>query len=873
MFRWTAGTKARADLASRQHGYPGGPARLLLARRRPPLHPHSSDTVTASGAAAGAGSTVATASQSSAHSGTERAHSSPAVLPSAPLARDDAAAGTAVVRDGAAFGTVVEEAAQTGVCPPSTTTDTSSPLLDAPVSEVVAEGDGECGNTRQSTAADVASSPCPAPSLSRLCTAAPPSPSSPLPSPPLHVVANHGGNLSEHPSSASSSHRFKVFLARQQPPLPPPPLPSSSHSSSTVHAEALVEALEAKAARQRRRGHTLGRSSRHQREWRQRHKSHRLGENPDDSSRGTDAMAESSEEEVADTYAKVQQQQRQRQRTEKQAEWESWPSSSIDDSSDPYVHRRDRVAQCEEQQRRPHSRPRVAEQSVDCIAVQLPLQRAKEAPASATTHITVISPSNAAAHPRAPSSSLACSERREALKRFAQEDGHPLPGGMVIEVAADTFHRDSCSNAFATGAKVNFSSGVVGRPLHPFESSPGCRDGDVSTCNVEKEGILPWHVSPLTSTVGLHTKCPEHEVTPIFEDQPLSWYPQPQAQATQHVLDEYASAAGGVVRVEGDNHLRFGVASLLGPDWSVAEPASTLAATPVGAGETDLWVPGAGSLSFTPWRHLGSDCGTCVGVYGLPADRAMAPRRGLALGLGDTPSRFYGGTPQGPSWWLSSAEPDCRDAEDGSGWPYRTGRCPTSLTLLRATSALPGSRDISTAPPPLAGLFSSHAVPRKSPTTPAFPWMPAGEGEGGAGVSRRSGDGDGIFSERAPSSCLPHYSLGRAMGSFCGHDDGDGGDSSLYPAQAPPPRSHHGSYAPQPPSHSPPFFGLPTFSSVASASSNTIAAAAPAPYRVSRAARQRRRQSNGARPPRALNGTTERCRRFWERCRQSNAPN
>ncbi|CAC9497208.1 hypothetical_protein_-_conserved [Leishmania infantum] len=872
MFRWTAGTKARADLASRQHGYPGGPARLLLARRRPP-HPRSSDTATASVAAAGAGSAAATASQSSARSGTERAHSSPTVLPPAPLAQDDAAAGTAAVPDGAAFGTVVEEAAQTSVCPPPTTTDISSPLLDAPVSDVVAEGDGECSNTHQSATAGVSGSLCSAPSLSRHYSAAPPLPSSPLPSPPLHVVGNHGGGLSEHPSSAPSSHRFKVLLARRQSPLPPPPLPSSSHSSPTAHSEVLAEALEAKAVRQRRRGHTLGRSSRRHREWRQRHKRQRLGENPDDSSRGTNAMAESSEEEAADTYAKVQQQQqRQRKRMEKQAEWESWPSSSIDNSSDPYLHRRDWVTQCGEEQRRPHSRPRVAEQSVDCIAVQLPLQRAKEAPASATRHTTVISPSNATSHPGAPSSSsLAYSERREAQTRLAHDDGHSLPGGMTIEVAADTFRRDSCSNTLATGAIVSFSGGAVGRPLHTFESAPGCRDGDVGTCNIEEE-ILPWHVSPLTSTVGFPMKCPGHEVTPIFEDQPLNWYPQSQSQATQHVLDEYVSASGGVVRVEGDNQLRCGVASLLGPDWGVAEPASTLAVTPGGGGEVDLWIPGAGSPSFTPWRQLGADCGTRVGAYGLPADRVMAPGRGLALGLGDTRARFYGGTPQEPSWLLSSADHDCHDAEDGSDWQYRVGCCSTSSTRLSTASALPGSRGISTAAPPLAGLFSSQAGPRTSPTTPAFPWMAAGEGEGGAGVSGRGGDGDCISPERAPSSCLPHYSPGHAMGSSCGNDGGDGRGRPLYSAQAPPPRRHHGSYAPQPPGHSPPFFGLPPSSSVVSASSNTMAAAAPAPHRVGRATRQRRPRSDGARPPRALNGTTERCRRFWERCRHSNVP-
>ncbi|TPP41213.1 hypothetical protein CGC21_32220 [Leishmania donovani] len=631
MFRWTAGTKARADLASRQHGYPGGPARLLLARRRPP-HPRPSDTATASVAAAGAGSAAATASQSSARSGTERAHSSPTVLPPAPLAQDDAAAGTAAVPDGAAFGTVVEEAAQTSVCPPPTTTDISSPLLDAPVSDVVAEGDGECSNTHQSVTAGVSGSLCSAPSLSRHYSAALPLPSSPLPSPPLHVVGNHGGGLSEHPSSAPSSHRFKVLLARRQSPLPPPPLPSSSHSSPTAHSEVLAEALEAKA------------------------------------------------------------------------------------------------------------------QSVDCIAVQLPLQRAKEAPASATRHTTVISPSNATSHPGAPSSSsLAYSERREAQTRLAHDDGHSLPGGMTIEVAADTFRRDSCSNTLATGAIVSFSGGAVGRPLHTFESAPGCRDGDVGTCNIEEE-ILPWHVSPLTSTVGFPMKCPGHEVTPIFEDQPLNWYPQSQSQATQHVLDEYVSASGGVVRVEGDNQLRCGVASLLGPDW---------------------------------------------------ADRVMAPGRGLALGLGGTRARFYGGTPQEPSWLLSSADHDCHDAEDGSDWQYRVGCCSTSSTRLSTASALPGS---------------------------------------------------------------------------CGNDGGDGRGRPLYSAQAPPPRRHHGSYAPQPPGHSPPFFGLPPSSSVVSASSNTMAAAAPAPHRVGRATRQRRPRSDGARPPRALNGTTERCRRFWERCRHSNVP-
>ncbi|CAG9576508.1 conserved hypothetical protein [Leishmania major strain Friedlin] len=750
-------------------------------------------------------------------------------------------------------------------------TDIFSSLLGDPVRDVVTEGDGECGNTRQSATAGVACSPCPAPSLPRHCSAAPPSPSSPLPSPPLHVVVNHGGDLSEHPSSASSSHCFKVLLARQQPPLPPPPLPSSSHSPPTVHAEVLVEALEAKAAGQRRRGHTLGWCSRHHREWRRRHKRHRLCENPGDSSRGTNAMTESSGEEAADTYAKVQQQQRRRQRMEKQAGWESRPSSSIDDSSDSYLHRRDRVTQCKEQQRRPPSRLRVAEQSVDCIAVQLPLQRAKEAPASASMHTTVISSPNTTSHPGAPSSSLPCSERREAQTRLAHDDGHSLPGGMAIKVAADTFRRDSCSNTLATGTIVNCSGGVVGRPSHAFESAPGCCDGGVGTCDVEEE-ILPWHVSPLTSMVGFPMKCPEHEVTPIFEDQPLNWYPQPQAQATQHVLDEYVSAAGGVVRVEGDNQLRCRVASLLGPDWCVAEPSSTLAATPGGGGEADLWMPGAGSPSFTAWSQLGADCGTCVGAYSLPDDRVMAPGRGLALGLGDTRARFYGGTPQGSSWWLSPADQDCRDAEDGSDWQYRVGCCPTSSTRLSTATALPGSRGISTAAPPLAGLLSSHAVPRKSPTTPAFPWMAADEGESRAGVSERGGDGDCIFSERALSPRLPHYSSGRAMGSSCGHGDQDGGGHPLYSAQMPPPRSHHGSYAPQPPGHFPPFFGLPASSSVASASSNTIAAAAPAPHRVGRATRQHRRRSNGARPPRALNGTTERCRRFWERCRQSNVP-
>ncbi|GET89546.1 hypothetical protein, conserved [Leishmania tarentolae] len=872
MFRWTAGTKARADRASRQHGYPGGPTRLLLARRRH-LHSLPSDTVTLLAPTAGTGSAVATVSQSSAHSCTERGHSSPLVSPSTLLVRDDAAADTAAVPDSAAFSTVVEEAAQTSACPPPTTTDISSPILDPIVREVVMQEDGRGGNTRQISTTDAACSLRFVPSLSHRCSAAPPSPSPSLPSPPLDVVVNLCGDLPEHPSSASASSRFQVLLGQQQPLLPPPPLPSL-HPLSTTSAERLAEAVAVKTARQRRRGHTLERSSRHQREGMQRHKRHRRGENPDDDPRDINAVVESSEEEMADTYAKVQEQQHQRQRMEKQAVWGRWQSSSIDDFSDPHLNRRGRIIPCEEQWRQPHSRLHVAEQSVDSIAVQLPLQRAKDAPVSTITHTAVLSPSDATSHLGAPSSSsLACSEWREAHTRIMQEESHSLPRDVAIEVAADTFRRDTCSNTLSTCAKVNFCGGVAGRPLHPFESSLGCRDGRLGAYNAN-EGVLPLHVSPFTLTVGLPMKCPEYEMGPIFEDHPLNWCPQPQVQAAQQVVDEYASTPAGLDRAEGDKPLRCGVVSLLGPDSSAVEPASTLARTLAGDDEADLWMPQTGSHSFTPWHELGADCGTCVGAYGLPPDRVMAVDRDLVHGFGDTRARFYGGTSQEPGLWLSSPDYECHAAENEPDWQYQVGCCPTLAMRSSNASALPVPFGINTEAPPSAGLFSSHAVPGELLTTPAFPWMTADEGLGVVEVGGTGGDGDWIF-ERAPPPCPKHHSLERAMRSDCGHGDVDGGNRPLYSAPAPPPlRSHRGSSALQPRSgHSPPFSSLTASANVVGASSNIIASAPSAPYRVGRAARQRRRHSDGAQPPRALTGTTERCRRFWQRCRQSHVPN
>ncbi|XQJ27888.1 hypothetical protein NXY56_003893 [Leishmania guyanensis] len=869
MFRWTAGTKARADRASRQRGHPGGSARLLLARCRH-LHPRPSDAATSSAAATALGVAVAAVSQSSAHSGTEQAHSSLTVVQSAPVVLDDEVADAAVVTEGVFCDAVIEGAAQTSVCSLSTTTGVSSPVLDAPVSEAVPAKDNECSNTLQDATAEVASSPCPAPFLSRRCSVVPPSPT-------RDVVVNHGSDPSERLSRTSSSLPFIVLLKKQQTPhppspplserstlcyraLPPPPLQSSSHSSSAAETEPLVEALEVKAARRGACRRTLERSLLHHREWRQRHKRQRCGETPHDRSCGTNALVQSSEEEVADTYAKVQR-QHQRQCIEKQAGGERWPSFSINDSSGSYLHQRDRITQREEQQPRPHSRLRVAEQSVDCIAVQLPLQRAKDAPAPTITHTTVASPST---HFGAQSSSsLTCAERRESQACFAQDDDHSLPADMAIEVASDTFRHDNNGGTLATRGDVRFSEGAGGRSLPIFDSSPGYPDGHVGTYTA-RETMLSWNTLPITSTFRLPQNSPKHELMPVFEDQSLGWFPQEQVQASQDVF-EYANTAGGMGRVVRDDHSRYGVAPLVESGWSVVGPASAFAATPAGDGEAYLWMPESGPPSFTPWMQRDSDGGTYAGAYALPADRVVAPGGGLALDLGDTHAGFYGGTPKEPSWWPSSADADCRDAEGGHDWQLRVDRCPTSLACLSNVSALLGSRGISTEAPSLPGLFSSHAVPRELPPTPASPWTTAGEGE--EEVSGRGRYGDRNFSGKGSSLCLLPRSFEGALGSNFGRGDGD---VALCSTQAAAPSSHDCSYLPPPQAHTVPFFGLPTSPSVVSPFNNTTPAAAPAPPRASRL---RQRHGGSAWGLRALNGTTERCRRFWERCRQSHLPN
>ncbi|KAG5476211.1 hypothetical protein LSCM4_05190 [Leishmania orientalis] len=893
MFRWTAGTKARADRASRQHGYPGGPARILTRS----FHPRPSDAATPSSAAAGTSTGVATASRSLAHSDTERVHTLPTAAQPLAAVFNDAVADAAVGTNGAVRGTGIERAGQVSTGPLSATTEISSPTLDAFANEGRIEEDGERGNTLRGTAADVASSAFQAPSLSDNGSAAPPSLSSPLPSPLRDVVANHGGDSSEHPPSASSSFRSKVIPTKHQPLLPPSPplperlaccyrtlplpaLPSSWHASSAAHAERLLEALEVQAAPQRARRHTLGGSSPHQRAWRQRDKRYRRGEALHDCSRDANGLVESSEEEVADTYAKVQE-QRQRQLEEKQAGGEREPSSSVDDFLDSSLHHESQIAQCREQRRRRRSGHRATEQSVDCIAVQLPLQRAKDAPAPAKTHTTVVS--SPRAYPEAHSSSsvtaeerrhvpLACADQREAQGSFVQEDAHSLPGGMAVEIAADIFRRDSCSSPAATGDETTLSGGAGGHLSHMLATSPGCPAEHVGSSHVTEEGLLPWHAALPSVTATLPMKCSQHVVASVFEDQPLSWYQQQGVQAKQHVFGEYASAVDYEDRPEADDQRRCGVASLLGSDWSAAEPASAFAAMPARGGDATLWVPEAEPLSFASWRQLESNCDAYAGTYDVPADRVMAPRGDLTLDLGGACAGFYGGNTHGSSWLLSPADNACCTSKDGSDWQQQVARCSAAPMRLSHASAMLGSRGISAEAPLFRDLLSSYAAPRELATGSALPWMAADEGESGAGVRGGGKDGDRIFLGRAPSPLLPRYSPGGAPGSRCGRGNEDGGIGAFYPAQAllPPPDDCRRPLQSQ--THSLPCFGMP-FSSVESVSGNTTSAAAPAPHGAGRAARQRLRRSDGARPPRALNGTTERCRRFWERCRQSKMPN
>ncbi|KAG5476485.1 hypothetical protein LSCM1_04197 [Leishmania martiniquensis] len=860
MLRWTAGTKARADRASRQHGYPGGSARLLACRF---FHPRPSD-VASPPTAPGTGATAAAASRSSAYADTARDLSSLALTPSAAVL-DDAIADTAVGTRSPVLGAVIGRAAPASAESLSAVVQTSSSAVTECAPKVMAEGDCERRNTLKSAAAD-GSSLCRAPALWDHGSAAPPSPSSPLPSPPLDVVANRCGDPSEHPPSASSPSCSEVILAKHQPPhqpsppLPgrstcsqqtvqPPLLPSELYAPSAVHVKRLLEALEAKAAPQRARRCALGRPSPQQRAWRQPRKRLRAGGELRDSSCDTDAAMGSSEEEMADTYAKVQQ-QRQRQLREKHAGGERrGPNCSVDGFVESIVPHRHQTAQRREQRQQRRSRLSAAEQSVDCIAVQLPLQRAKDAPASAKAQATVVS--SPRAYPKAQSSlpataekhrhaALACADRLEG--RFVEDGAHSLPDAMAIAVAADTFHRDLPADPLAAGRSLRVPDTFRAFPAEGVDSG-----------RATEEELLPWPASLANRTARLPMERVQPDAVSVFEDQPLSWCEQQEVQAEQHLFGAYASAASGEDRVETDDPRGVGVDSLLQPDWSVAEPAS-FAAMPARDGEANLWLPKAEPLSFAPWRQLGSTCGAHGDAYGVRGDRVMAPGGDLALDLGGTRADFYGGSPQEVSWWLPPVDNGCAASKDGTVWQQHrqpVGRRSPSPTRSSHISTMLGYRGISAATPPIYALFSS-GVPRESPTAPAFPWVLADDGEGGEGLSGGGRDGERIFFGRVSSPLMPRYSHGGPLGSSCGRYGGDGGIGAFLPAQV-----------------LPPCVGVPFLSAESVSGNTTAAAAAPASCHLGRAVRQRLGHRDGARAPRALNGTTERCRRFWERCRQS----
>ncbi|KAG5501966.1 hypothetical protein JKF63_04236 [Porcisia hertigi] len=861
MFRWTAGTKARADRASRQHSYAGGPTRLLLSHRHP-LHPLPRDAATLSAAAAGSNAATDCPSQRSGHSAIEPTSRSPAMTPLTPAVPSGAVTDVALVTATIVPDTVVDGAAQTTACAVTTTEDIS-PALHATASEVAVVARSGSSSTLKGAAVATSPSLCPAPCLPRDCSPTRPTSSS-----------SSSSSSPEHRAGASSSPPFKVSLARHQPSLPPSPplsrgstsqhqalpsspLPSSSYASLTAQAERLVQALEENTAQARAPGRTQRCSSSMRQEWRRRrrgYKRQRLGELADSRLRSTCARMGSIEEGMADTYAEVQQQRRRQQFMERQARGERSRCSIVNDP--PNL--------------RPHSRLRVAERSVDCVAVQLPLQRLKDVPVSETPSTSLVSLSNGTSNPEVLSSlSAHAEEHRRVLRERAggrgvqacfTQDDDCLPGVVAVEVAADPLSRDNRGNDPATMWGVGLSGGALERPLYTVDDSPGRTEELVGTCNSVDE-VLPWHIQRIPATM----RGPEQEAMSVFEDQSLSWYHPRQDQAKQHLVDGHISVpGGGVCRVKTDDYFGHGVASLRGVDWGVVEPASAFEATPGGDSGAPLWIPGDERPFFTTGIQLGPDSGSYASAFHLPADRVMAPGGDMARDLSDTHPRFSCETLLGPRWLLPSAEHSGHHVAGEFGWQQQV--------CLRATS--PTREGSSASAPPFSGLTSLHSVPRELSTASAFPWMVVDQGEGETGGIGRGTDGYRFFSDGAPPPCLPHYSLRGPLETSGARQDRDSGMPASNAAYVQPLPCYRGSYPREPQDLSLPFAGLSFSSNVANIPTHShTAAAALSPHHAGRGARQRQRHRDRARPPRALNGTTERCRRFWERCRQSHTLN
>ncbi|KPA74203.1 hypothetical protein ABB37_09457 [Leptomonas pyrrhocoris] len=801
MFRWTAGTKARADRAARQHGLGGGPGRLLLASR--PLH-------TAPRSCASPLATKAKAEPRRAPSGAHKTVS------------DDLHETRSEIAAETERGAPAEEANRTQKQATSDVLFTTT--------------------TRESqTAVDAAAS---LPEVQQQIT---PPPTAAACRPPSLSEERHDETLcSPHASTATCVSSPVLTLPLSLPPSRSPQAPPANAAkngqpfvslSSRSHADRLVRAMmnAAQNERKRRRGHDRGSHSHHHSrvaDFSGKTSSIVRGDPVDGDASETDvcsveqgsssrssSVAHSLASETAmDTYGVLQ---RLRQRVEAEERQQHRlphsesirPAETVRGKSHRYAtkqhNRNDAPLQatkhCSSIRGSTYAAPPPVV-SVDCVSVQLPLRGRAQTPSYATSSWTTstVTAAGSTSCPRVegqrrrPASFVSSQQQPASANRVdgvasvktwcsrstgGRGEWTSIPiaqGGAsweagVVEVAVDAQHHHRPER----GNNVSCSISECGESVVPvdmslFQEAAAVRTGSFSSDPFKEMGSCPPMCFP-GGTDQLNSTRDAPSVNHFdFDDRPLDWSPQ-QASAFQDASHFAGKGRQGT-------HL-----------WAMP------------LAEAERWAGGASSFSpYPPTRDA-------VSPEAIPSNWPLPPAASTSAKC------FAWNTERG-------AAADTPGLEVAFPYPHTVNPActPPSSFLWLPSSSSPQNANTAD-----VCRYESRELPEYGEAWPS------------AAAALTSASSRGI----APWAPAPPR-------------------HGAHPHQRQPWFSQD--HPPQPQKRMSPF---PLF--VPQPQHN---APNPTQARITGRAAQRggvgqqRRQQRQA-PPRALNGTTERCRRFWERCR------